>query len=451
MQHTLIIGAGLTGLSTAYHLQQAQGATYDLYEQHATVGGLTRSVQEKGFTFDYTGHFLHSNNEYFSSLLNKLFLAQELQSIKRNAYVFTHKNFIPYPFQTHITQLPLEVACECIETFVKRSQKTAPKNFKQWLLQAFGKGMCKHFFFPYNKKILSYNLHKAMPEQGGRFVPKTTLKDLLASAHQSHESIGYNAAFLYPQKGGIQALSNKISTQLLEPVHTHHEVAEIDPYRKIITFTNGTLARYDTLVSTMPLDVLLKKTRFNSASALSQQHVNLVCNTVINVNLGINKPALTDKHWMYFPEKEYSFYRLGCWNAISPTMAPDGTSSLYAEASSLYPTQKEITRKILRAKRDMMKFFNFSENDICIEKNLILPHAYVIYNEWRKNYLDKLLNLLSSEFDIHSIGRFGAWKYSSMQEAILDGKHTAEKLSQIALKNVTPLTSHDLFNRTGSV
>jgi hypothetical protein len=30
-------------------------------------------------------------------------------------------------------------------------------------------------------------------------------------------------------------------------------------------------------------------------------------------------------------------------------------------------------------------------------------------------------------YDIHSTGRFGGWKYSSMQEAVLDGKKAAKK------------------------
>ncbi len=38
--------------------------------------------------------------------------------------------------------------------------------------------------------------------------------------------------------------------------------------------------------------------------------------------------------------------------------------------------------------------------------------------------LRKLLGRLAQE-SIHSIGRYGAWKYSSMQDAVLDGKKIA--------------------------
>lgn len=56
---TLILGAGLTGLSTAYHLEQKGHSHYLLAERKAQVGGLCASRTVQGFTFDYSGHLLH--------------------------------------------------------------------------------------------------------------------------------------------------------------------------------------------------------------------------------------------------------------------------------------------------------------------------------------------------------------------------------------------------------
>lgn len=430
MQRIVIIGAGLTGLSAAYHLEQLGHQNIAIFEQEASVGGLTRSFSKDGFTFDYTGHFLHSNNAYFSDFLEKVFATGELQAIERVARIFINNTFMSYPFQTNVTQLSKELFCECVEGFIKRPRLSqTPKNFKQWLLTAFGKGMCKHFFYPYNKKILSYPPHKAMAEQGGRFVPNTSLSDILSPLQDtSTKNVGYNTHFLYPHRGGIQSFSTNITKKLLTKPRTNTTIAHIDPYKKILHLADGSTEPYDMLISTMPLDSLLQKTSFGSNSNLSHQAKNLVCNTVINLNIGVNRPFITANHWMYFPEKKYSFYRLGCWSAISQSLAPAQTSSLYAEISALYPTEKELARKITRTRRDALSLFGISPNEICIEKTLILKHAYVIYDAWRKTNLPPLLETLKSTFNIHSVGRFGAWKYSSMQEAILDGKQTAEEV-----------------------
>ena len=52
----LIVGAGLAGLSTAFHLK---GLPYRIFEKEKEIGGLCRSYQIDGFTFDLTGHLLH--------------------------------------------------------------------------------------------------------------------------------------------------------------------------------------------------------------------------------------------------------------------------------------------------------------------------------------------------------------------------------------------------------
>ena len=65
MAKIVIAGAGLTGLSTAYHLEKNKFDDFEIYEKENEVGGLCRSVKQDGFTFDYTGHLLHINDIYF--------------------------------------------------------------------------------------------------------------------------------------------------------------------------------------------------------------------------------------------------------------------------------------------------------------------------------------------------------------------------------------------------
>ena len=69
MAKVIIIGAGLTGLSAAYHLEKKGFNDYLIVEKEDSPGGLCRSIKQDGFTFDYTGHLLHSNNAYFSEFL----------------------------------------------------------------------------------------------------------------------------------------------------------------------------------------------------------------------------------------------------------------------------------------------------------------------------------------------------------------------------------------------
>ena len=72
MAKIVIIGAGLTGISAAYHLEQKGFYDYAIFERDATIGGLCGTVQQDGFTFDFTGHYLHASDPYFRSMIENL-------------------------------------------------------------------------------------------------------------------------------------------------------------------------------------------------------------------------------------------------------------------------------------------------------------------------------------------------------------------------------------------
>ena len=52
MAEIVILGAGLTGLSTAYQLEKQKFFDYKIFEKNSTSGGLLRSFKQDGFTFD---------------------------------------------------------------------------------------------------------------------------------------------------------------------------------------------------------------------------------------------------------------------------------------------------------------------------------------------------------------------------------------------------------------
>ena len=86
---------------------------------------------------------------------------------------------------------------------------------------------------------------------------------------------------------------------------------------------------------------------------------------------------------------------------------------------------KKTTPKIHKAIKSTKEIFKINE---IVTTNIInIEHAYVIYDSWRDKNLNKILKKLREE-DIFSIGRYGAWKYSTMEDAILDGKEIADKL-----------------------
>lgn len=431
MPKIVIIGAGLTGLSTAYHLEQAGYYDYTLYEKEDSVGGLCRSIYQDGFTFDYTGHLLHSNDAYFTNLLNSIVGMNHFNIVSRKAFIYSQNTYTHYPYQSNLYGLPIDFITQAIEDFIQRpQQKKQSTSFYQWALSMFGKTITHHFFVPYQEKIFAYPITKLSASWTGRFVPHITLHDIIQGALQPPrmQEAGYNANFLYPKSGGIFSWVKEFAHRIHKKPLLNHCVQDIDIEKKIITFTNGNFDTFDLLITTMPLDTLLHLAKEPAASCVTKAKTKLLCNSVINFNLGIAHPHISDKHWIYLPEKQFPHYRIGFYHNFSSHMAPQGCSSLYGELSYMRQ-EHNLSEKITTALSMTQQLLTIDESMIITKKIIPISHAYVIYNRWRDNHLPDLLNHLKS-YNIHSIGRYGAWKYASMQEAILDGKQMAETIIQ---------------------
>ena len=432
MATVVIIGAGLTGLSTAYHLEKQGFFDYQIFEKESDVGGLCRSVSSDDFTFDFTGHLLHINNPYVRNFIEQVVGFELFNTNTRRSFIFSHNVYTHYPFQMHLHGLPEHVITECIEGFIERPNTKTPKNYYQWVQKHFGAGLGKHFFFPYQKKIFCYDPKKLTHSWTGRFVPQTTLRQIIQGtfSKKTKEKVGYNATFLYPKKDGISVLIKKIKDRLLVPIKKNFCAQKIDLKNNMIQFSNGHKESFKKLISTMPLDLLLKKTKDRASTNFHNAHKKLRCTSVLNINLGIKRDNLSDKSWIYFPEKQFPFYRLGFPHTFSHNMTPENCSSLYAEIGHLNETQAEVQQKQKMAMQSIKNLFGITDDEIINETILHLDRAYVIYNAWREKNLPTLLENLS-QYDIHSVGRYGEWKYASMQEAILDGKRVAEKLTRL--------------------
>ncbi len=105
----VIVGAGPTGLSAAYHL----GKDALLLEQNSHVGGWCRSIQSKGFTFDYAGHIMFSNDPYVHELY-RLLLKDNVHWQDREAWIWSKSVYTRYPFQGALHGLPADVIKECL-------------------------------------------------------------------------------------------------------------------------------------------------------------------------------------------------------------------------------------------------------------------------------------------------------------------------------------------------
>ena len=409
---TLILGAGLAGLSTAFHLEKAGQHDYLLLEQEHEPGGLCHSIRHKGFTFDCAGH-------YGKKLVSGL-LGTNLHRVERRAAIYTRSVRVPFPFQANLFALSPHERTVCLQGLLqaaKKHYKTPPPHFEAWCLRTFGKGIYEQFLRPYNTKLWGRSPRELTAEWCGPFVPHPTPAQIRRSAqHPLEKPLGYNAFFYYPKKGGCGALAQALAQQV--HVQTNTRVTRIDLKSKTV-YAGQKKFTFDNLVNTLPLPVFLKLLQHEPR--LKQQ-----ANCLHGADVTVYQVAVQGKRapfsWIYCPDRQDPFYRVGMYSSFAASNAPKGCYSLYVELPGLKTVpERKIWQALVKkglVGADDKKLFSFWQK---------IPSAYAVYDKKRTQTVQTVLKKLQQK-KCFSIGRYGRWEYAFMETALLQGKETAQKL-----------------------
>jgi len=426
----VIAGAGLAGLSTAYHLRKIRSPDRFLVLERSSVpGGLCHTEKSCGFLFDYTGHLLHLRKPGSFALLQKIATAKLVRH-RRKASIYTLGTVIPYPFQVNLYGLPPGVVRQCVNGFIDvYNRRQRRDNFANWAEDTFGSGITRYFMKPYNTKMWRVPLEELSCEWVGRYVPQPGIDEVIAGAlGVTKTGIGYNAQFYYPEVRGIQSLVDGLVNYVGE-LKTGVEVLSVNNKKKVVRLRDAAgihRIKYDVLVSTIPLVELVKRIE-DVPESIRQAARRLRWNSVVNVNFGFRGSPPGDWHWLYVPEKKYRFYRVGFPGALSSNMVPHGTYSVSAEVSQspgqmscqrLHELEDSVLRELYEcgfAKRGAKPI---------VKKTLVLDYGYVVYDHQWKRSRRIILDWLKHT-GIISIGRYGRWEYSTMEDAIGQGREAA--------------------------
>jgi protoporphyrinogen oxidase len=426
MARTLIVGGGLAGLSCAREL----GASSILLEAEERLGGLCRTDVVDGFSFDWTGHWLHARDPEMKELIQGSWLSGNLLEVQRRAVIHSQGVWTGFPYQFNLHGLPAQTIEECLVGFVEatlgpggRELRERPlRNAAEFILRHLGTGLAERFMFPYNEKLFTVPCEELSPEWGGRFIPKPTLEEIVRGAvGKPRQDAGYNATFWYPREGGIESLVRGLLKDLRGEVRTKARVESLDLPARRARLSSGEDLAYDRLVWTGPLPQAIRMAA-GAPAIVREAAAKLRAVSVTVVEIGAEDNGSERFHWAYFPERRFAFYRIGSPSEVNAALAPRGCRSFAVEFSHRGPV--DAPTLVAQAVAGLAQCGLLDERSVRLARARTIPTAYVLFDHDHAQARATVLDHLRAN-GVLAAGRYGNWEYSSMEDALLSGRAAA--------------------------
>lgn len=424
----LILGGGMAGISLAYFLDKKS----IILEKNNQLGGLCRSFNFNGITYDVGPHIIFSKSKEILDLHTSLV---DTNIIKRSNSIFYKGRFIKYPFENDLASLSTSDKDYCLQEFLNNPYENyEAKNMLQYFLKIFGEGITRTYLQPYNEKIWKFD-SSCLDTQMVERIPKPPKEDVIKSAN-GIETEGYTHQlyFHYPKEGGFQSLVDAYVSKIKNKSEIICDTKIIDIKRKEnlwIVNTNRGEYKADKLINCMPLHELFKYIE----SPLNIKHTldKMLYNSIYIVLVRASFDSIGDRFAITLPDKDIIFHRLSKLNFLGEKYAPkDGKSTLLVEITfrpnSYLSTlsKKQIKEKVIKD-LDICGFVKEKDiDDIAVEK---YKYAYVIYDLLHRKNTDKVLKYLKS-VGIESNGRFAQFEYLNSDQIALNSMNLAKKINK---------------------
>ena len=412
----LVVGAGVTGLSYANFLPD--DADWQVIEQLHEPGGYCRTIHQDGFVWDFSGHFFHFRHADIEQFLRDRMPAGEVSTIARSSGVLFAGRRIDFPFQKNIHQLPIEDFIDCLhDLYFRQGDAEAAQTFEEMLYARLGRGIVERFLRPYNEKLYACPLSHMDKDAMGRFFPHADIGDIIANMRHPDGS-SYNASFTYPRGGAIEYV--KALLHDLDPgrIHYNERLEAIDLERKIARTSRRTLA-FDKLISAAPFPHLL-----HMCGKAWDPEV-YTWNKVLVFNLGFDTKGQDRDHWLYIPEREFCFYRVGFYDNIFA----GERMSLYVEIGLSAEAEVDADAWLPKVLADLKRCGIVDQQRLLSHHSVVLDPAYVHLNQASRADFASRQGTLESA-GVHSIGRYGGWTYCSIEDNMLEARGLARDLGR---------------------
>lgn len=426
-----ILGAGIAGLAAGYNLKN-HSIESTIYEKDDDWGGLCSNFTIGGFRFDRFVHLSFADSPDLASLFAGKTGMIEHIPFPSNYY---HGKWLRHPAQNNLAPLDVDEKVSILSDFINRPQLPISDihDYDTWLRVQYGNYFAEHFPTQYTKKYWGVLPKELETKWVGVRMYQPDLEQVLKGAFETQDECFYFAKKMYyPKLGGFKSILSEIREGL--DIKVSHEVINIDTYNRIITFSSGKKIKFNHLISSIPLPVIVKLIS-DVPNKIRQAADELHYTCGYQVSIGLNKPDIPKHLWFYIYDRDILPSRVYSPSLKSRDNVPLGCSSLQAEI--FFDCKETIPNKdyvLTETIHNLIAMNVLKEEDIAVTDIRFEPFANVTFVPSIYDNRKLVLDFLKSR-NITSIGRFGKWDYLWTHQAFVDAITSTDSL----LKSVMSL------------
>jgi protoporphyrinogen oxidase len=455
----VIVGAGPAGLTAAYALSKRRVPVVVLESDPEYVGGISRTVNYKGFRFDIGGHRFFSKSREVEDFWTEID-GENMLDRPRSSRIYYNGQFYTYPLKPFeaLSKLGLIESMLCMLSFLgARLRPTSnPRTFEEWVSNQFGKRLFRIFFKTYTEKVWGMNCNEISADWAAQRIKGLSLGSAIKHALFSKKSKDTGTdkdrknvvktlidTFRYPRLGpGMmwEACTEKVRNLGGQVILGRKVVGcRFDPASNlwVVTAKNGggDLEEYrgEHLVSTMPIRELVAQIEPRLPEAALQAARSLRYRDFLTVGLIVHDRGRFTDNWIYIHDPSVQVGRVQNYKSWSPAMVPDAGYCSYGleyfcyEGDGLWTTsdhelielaKKEIQKVNLAASADVV--------DGCVIRQ---PKAYPVYDDAYQQHVSTIRKALDENYPtVHLVGRNGMHKYNNQDHAMMTAMLTAKNI-----------------------
>src|SRR3989338_2480529 len=329
----VILGAGITGMTTAWKLSEA-GFQVHIIEKTNSLGGMSGSFQYKDMTLDYGPHKVYTQLPGILDVYKEI-VKDDLLKIKKKNSIYLIGKYFDFPVKIFQVMLGLGIgtAVTCgfgygLALLKSFFSKKKPVSYEEYFLAGFGKPSYDLLFRDYAWKVWG-NPKSLSEELSRKRIPVPNVFALIKSALGMKAEQEISAEYFYYPKKGIGEICDILGEKIKSKngkIHFNTMAQELlveNGKVKTVVLNNGTKIACDYVVSTIYITELPSLIKPTPSSAVLDAAASLQFQGMIIVYVIINKPTVMKDNWIFFPEKKYIFNRIAEHKSFSAFIVPE--------------------------------------------------------------------------------------------------------------------------------